>query len=234
MPPPFLPRPTTTRPWWAPSASPFGDDLAPTVPFVFLPNLDQDDEALAELEDPQPGDGRRTDARRETILLSGSLDDERAGALAASLLGGRRRRTPVRLVLNSDGGDLVAGLAAVDALVTRGDDVDVTVLGHAGGTAGALAVLAGGARRMGPSATLDLALAPHDPQRDQPPGFVGATAEELARRAELRSAQVDDLAHRIATRCHLDVDVVAALLTDRTRRPAPEAVALGLVDQILD
>lgn len=229
MPAPFLPPPGPPRPWWAnPDPGPTTSGMGPPgLPVVFLPEPDG-----ADVEGD--GDDQPDDRPPETLLVAGPLDEGRAATVVASILAGARRRRALRLVLNSEGGPLPAALAILDVMGSAGGTVSVSILGRASGTAGLVAALCPGTRRMGPSATIDLHL-PDGSDAGFGAGFgvgfgVGLTADSMARRADAHTRLVRDLADRLAARCGGTLAAAEALLRDPAPLDRTQAVARGLVD----
>jgi ATP-dependent Clp protease protease subunit len=163
---------------------------------------------------------------RRTVMLDRPLDDEVATLVAAQLMSlDAESADPITLLVNSPGGPLGAAAAVLDTIDLVRGVVDTTCLGQAVGTAAVIVAAGTGRRRMGAGAMLRLRLA--DVELAGPAGRLEA---DLGQLQVLRQALVDRLVaitgqdHRLVER---DIDAGRALT-------APDAVAYGLVDEVIE
>jgi ATP-dependent Clp endopeptidase proteolytic subunit ClpP len=131
----------------------------------------------------------------------------------------------ITLIVNSSGGRLDAAATVLDTAELVRGPVDTTCLGQAGGTAAVVVAAGTGRRRAGASAQLQLRL----PEVELV-GTATRLGDEAVHHRRLHDAIVDRLAAATGQdRRLLDRDV------DRGRRlPASDAVAYGLVDDVID
>ncbi len=162
---------------------------------------------------------------RRTVMLDRPLDAEAASLVAAQLVAlDGEGDGPITLVVNSPGGPLDAVPAVLDALDLVRGPVDTTCLGQAAGTAAVVVAAGTGRRRIGPGAHVRLRLAEVELQ-----GPADRLDAEVAHLAELRRVVIDRLARCTGQEPRLverDVDAGRSL-------SAPEAVAYGLVDEVV-
>lgn len=164
--------------------------------------------------------------RRRTVMLDRPLDGEAAGLVAAQLtMLDTESPGPMTLVVNSPGGPLDAVAAVVDTIELVAGPVDTTCLGQAVGTAAVVLAAGTGRRRIGAGAQVRLRLP--DVELDGPADRLGAEVAHLAR---LRDALVD----RLASRTGQERRLVARDLAAGRALTAPEAVAYGLVDEVIE
>jgi ATP-dependent Clp endopeptidase proteolytic subunit ClpP len=163
---------------------------------------------------------------RRTVVLDRALDGETAMFVAAQLMTLDAEGTErITLIVNSPGGPLDAAATVLDTIDLVRGPVDTTCLGQAGGTAAVVVAAGTGRRRVGASAQLQLRL----PEVELA-GTATRVGDEAAHLRRLHDAIVDRLAAATGQdRCLLARDV------DRGRvLPAPDAVAYGLVDEVID
>ena len=192
----------------------------PPVPMVPMPSTPR----------PQPPDDVRSQVyermlARRTIMLDRELDAGTATLVAAQLMtldaDGTERMT---LLVNSPGGPLDAAAAVLDTIDLVRGPVDTTCLGQAAGTAAAVVAAGTGRRRIGAGAQVRLRLA--DVALAGPAGRVDA---DLTYLRDLRRTLIDRLAGitgQDRQQIERDIDAGRSLT-------APEAVAYGLVDEVI-
>lgn len=161
---------------------------------------------------------------RRIVLLSGTVDDERAGNAAAAIFTlDATGDDPVELRLNATCDSLDAAFTVMDAVGVVAVEVDATVVGTAAGTmVGVLAVTR--RRRMGPSARVLL--------REPSARFSGRASDLSAHAADFEE-RTTEFVRRLAARTgrpfeHVEADLRAGLALD-----AAGAVAYGLADEVL-
>ena len=171
------------------------------------------------------GESARRLFEQRTLMLTGELDGEVAGLVAASLMAlDAEGDDPVRLLVNSPGGPVDAGLAVVDVLDLLGVPVEATCIGQAVGTAATVVACATpGLRRAAPNARLSLRLAERSLE-----GTAGRVEREAAELVAARDRVVD----RLVVATGRPRDEVAAATDRGPVLSAPEAVAAGLVDEV--
>jgi ATP-dependent Clp protease protease subunit len=160
-------------------------------------------------------------------MLNGLLDDEAAEAAGAQLLAleGADPDAPARLYVSSPGGDLTAGLALAGAVASAGCPVWTLCMGQARGAALLVAASGTRGRRYAlPHTYLSLELLP--PSTATAAVVSRPEPDELAR---LRGLVAADL----AARCGRAAPEVEADLTAGRVLSAEEAVAYGLIDQVV-
>jgi len=159
------------------------------------------------------------------VLVNGRLDDALADHVSRQLLllGSTDPERPIELHLSCREADLSASVALATAIDLTRADVHTVVSGMIGGPA--LAVVCASAKRSAHRmATFVLSL-----PRESGEG----TATELETKAEQHELLVSQLVERIsAVTGRSAEDVLADLRSDRLL-PAEEAVAYGLVDDVL-
>jgi len=160
---------------------------------------------------------------RRTVMISGPIDDDVVGGLAAQLMTlDAAGDDPIHLHIDSTGGTLEATGALVDVMDLLGVPVHAHCVGRAEGPA--LVVLAVSDRRVAsPHASLRL---------HEPPGEFQGRARDLEQWTEQRRRQLDQIRDRLAAATGQPADVLAADL-ERGRYLTPrEAVERGFVDEI--
>jgi ATP-dependent Clp protease protease subunit len=162
---------------------------------------------------------------RRTVMLDRPLDAETATLVVAQLMtldaGGT---DPITILVNSPGGSLDAAAAVLDTIDLVRGPVDTTCLGQAAGTAAAVLAAGTGRRRVGAGAQVRLRLA--DVAVAGPAARLDA---DLAHLRELRRALID----RLATITGQDRRLIERDIDAGRSLSAPEAVAYGLVDEVL-
>lgn len=141
------------------------------------------------------------------------------------LLNQNRSADTIRVRINSDGGDVLQGLAIYQDLVDHPAQVEVTVVGVAASMASIIA-MAGDTIAIAPAAYMMI----HDPL-----AFAVGTfgADELRDKADLLDKTRDMLAGIYAKRTGAKLADVLAWMADETWMTPDEAKARGFVDSIL-
>jgi ATP-dependent Clp protease, protease subunit len=161
---------------------------------------------------------------RRRLILRGPLDPEAVTRLSAELLTlDADADAVIDLVVDSPGGRLEDGLAALDLLPLLGARVDVLCTGRAWGTAAALVACATGRRRATPRARLGLRLPPSE--RHGTATEVGEAARELVGLRDALAAMVSAASGQPPARVVDDLERGAAM-------DAAAALAYGLVDEL--
>jgi ATP-dependent Clp protease protease subunit len=162
---------------------------------------------------------------RRTVLVDRALDDGMAAQAASELtLLDEDGDAPVELRINSEGGTAGAALTVIDVVDLLRVPVRATCVGRADGPA--LAVLAVADHR---------AAAPHARLRwggGEAFEFTGS-ASEVQQIAEIRSHELDQVAARVARATGLSAADVRDRIDRRAYEPVEDALALGIVDEIL-
>ena len=162
--------------------------------------------------------------QRRSVWLRGPLDDDAVSRLAAELLAlDRSDETLIELVINSPGGPLSAGLAAIDIIDLLHAPVTTLCLGQAAGTAAAVLACGTATRRAAPTARLTLRLG-------------AAQMEGSASRLRQEADQLLDLRDRLALRLSSATGQLPALvvidLDEGGYLTAETAKAYGLIDEV--
>jgi ATP-dependent Clp protease protease subunit len=162
---------------------------------------------------------------RRTVVVDRELDVTGATFVAAQLMTlDADGDEPITLLVNSPGGPLDAAATVLDTMHLVRGPVDTTCLGQAVGTAAVVVASGTGTRRAGAGARFSLRLPPVE--------FAGPASrlsEEVARYGQLRDLVLDRLVEATGANRRMvarDVDGGRSLT-------APEAVAYGLVDEVL-
>jgi ATP-dependent Clp protease protease subunit len=162
---------------------------------------------------------------RRTVLIDRPLDDGMAAQAASELtLLTEAGDEPVDLRIDSEGGTIGGALTLVDVVDVLGASVRATCVGRADGPA--LAVLAVADRR---------AAAPHARLRwgaGESDELVGR-ASDIVHLAEVRAREVEQIADRVARCTRLTADEVRERLDRRAYLRVEEALALGVIDEVL-
>ena len=161
---------------------------------------------------------------RRIVLVSGAIDVERAGVVAAALMTlDALGDDPAELRISADSDSLDAAFAVMDTIDVLGVEINATVVGAVAGTAvGIVAVCA--RRRIGASGRIHL--------REPRSGLAGV-ATEIERQAADLEQRTARFVHRLAEATgrpfeHLEADMRAGRYLD-----AEQAVAYGLVDEVV-
>jgi ATP-dependent Clp protease, protease subunit len=221
----------------SPSASIPGDPRFPEVPFPPRPARPHPDHPTVPLPStpqpsaPEPLDDLRSRVydqllARRTVLLDRALDGETAMFVAAQLMTLDAEGTEhITLIVNSPGGPLDAAATVLDTIDLVRGPVDTTCLGQASGTAAVVVAAGTGRRRVGATAQLQLRL---------PEVELAGTATRLDdEAAHLRHLQ-DAIVDRLAAATGQDRRLLARDVDRGRVLTAPDAVAYGLVDEVID
>jgi ATP-dependent Clp protease protease subunit len=157
------------------------------------------------------------------VLLSGPLDDARAGRVVAELMTlDATGDGPIHLQLDSPGGSLDSAFAVMDTIDLCGVDVHVTCSGRAEGPA--VGVLAVGHRR---AATAHARIRLSDPEVT-----LDGRASELSAQASAAVTRVDSWHERLAKATRRSVVEISADCRTGRYLGAEEALAYRLIDEI--
>ena len=166
--------------------------------------------------------------RERIVFLGREVDDELANVIAAQLLvlEAEDPDTDISLYINSPGGSAYAGMAIYDAMQYVKPDVRTVCIGM--GMSAAAMVLAAGApgkRSVLPNAKVMI--------HQGSAGFRGTPADIQIAAREI-TEMTERMAHIIARHSGQEVEQVMADI-DRDRFMTPdEAVAYGIVDEVLE
>jgi ATP-dependent Clp protease protease subunit len=160
---------------------------------------------------------------QRVVLLTGELDDESAGRLAAELMTlDANGDESIRLLVNSPGGGLQAAFTLIDVIDLLGVPVHATCLGRAEGAA--LGVLAVAARRVA---------VPHARFRwcDPPSAFAGR-ADDVASWAAQRESDLARFSERLADAIRRPAAWIVDAIGEGRFFDTSEALRIGLVDEV--
>lgn len=160
---------------------------------------------------------------RRTLLVTGTLDERRAGEVAAELMTlDALGDAPISVHLDTAEGPLGAAFTLIDTIDLLGVPVEVTCVGRVEGAG--VGVLASGHRRR---------IAPHGRVRlcDPPVSFAGSAAD-LERWSADHRAQLERFEARLAEATGRPLEHVEADMRVGRYLDADEALAYGLVDEI--
>jgi ATP-dependent Clp protease protease subunit len=162
---------------------------------------------------------------RRTVFLDRPLDGETASVLAAQLMTlDADGSDPITLLVNSSGGPLEAVGGVLDTIDLVECPVDTTCLGQAVGTAAVVVAAGTGRRRTGAGAVFRLALADVELS-----GTAGQLGDQVGHLRRLH----DDLVERLAALTGQDLKLVARDVERGRALSADEAIAYGLVDELV-
>jgi ATP-dependent Clp protease protease subunit len=166
---------------------------------------------------------------RRTVLIDRPLDDGMAAQAASELVLLDESRepdgedAPIELRIDSEGGTIGAALTLIDVVDLLGSPVRATCVGRADGPA--LALLAVADRR---------AATPHARLRwGGETTEISGPASEVLRHAESRARELGQLIDRVARSTRLTADELRDRLARRSSMTVEEALALGVVDEVL-
>lgn len=205
--PPPGPRPRHPRP--VPAAPTPAPVVPPSTGFV---------------EEPA-SDARGALLRRRRVMLTGVLDEDAATRAAAELmmLDGESGE-PVEVIVNSDGGPLLAIPAVLDVIDLMRAPVATCCIGRAMGTAAIVLASGRGGRSAAGHAMIGLRL------RDQ--HDISGRASEIERFVEQLAHARDRVVARLVRVTGLDEHAVAHELDEGAPMTAQAARARGLIDEI--
>ena len=162
--------------------------------------------------------------RRRTLRLTGALDDEAAGRIAAALMTMDAEGDDViDLHISSATGSLDAALVLIDTIDLLGVPVRSTALGAVDGPAAFVLALSP-RRRAAAHASVRLA---------QPELKQGGRVDDLVRAAQESGSRMQMLAGRLAEATRRSKHDVAADLERGRIFTAAEALEAGLVDEVV-
>jgi ATP-dependent Clp endopeptidase proteolytic subunit ClpP len=174
--------------------------------------------------DPRAAVYERLLARR-TIVVDRELDIPGATYVAAQLMTlDADSDDAITLLVNSPGGPLDAAAAILDTMELVRGPVDTTCLGQAVGTAAVVVASGTGRRRAGAGARFSLRLPAVELS-----GPASRLGDEVAHYGRLRDLVLDRLVEATGANRRM----VARDLDRGRNLTAPEAVAYGLVDEVL-
>ena len=174
-------------------------------------------------EDPRRA-AERALLDRRIVLLSGTIDDQRAGDVAATMMTlDALGEDAVELRLNAESDSLDAAFTLIDTIDVLGVEINATVASTVGGTiAGVLAVCS--RRRIGSLGRIHL--------REPRAGFSGS-ATDLHRRAADLEARLQRFVRRLAEATGRPFEHVEADLRLGRHLSAETALGYGIVDEIV-
>jgi ATP-dependent Clp protease protease subunit len=176
------------------------------------------------LPDPAfPGEQALFD--RRIVLLTGAVDQARADRVAASLVSlAVAGPEPVELRIGAESDALDVAFSLMDTIDTLEAPVDATVAGLVAGTlVGVLAACRH--RRMGASARIHLR---------EPRAELEGAAAEMQRQARDLEGRLERFARRVAQATGRPLEHVEADMRTGRFLDAGQAVAYGLIDEILE
>ena len=161
---------------------------------------------------------------RRIVLVSGQVDPDRATAVAATLMTlDALGDEPIEVRLSAQSDSLDAALSLMDTIDVLGVYVNATVAGYVEGTmVGVLAVCC--RRRIGVLGRVRLT---------EPADSFDGVARDLEIRAAGFQRQVEDYIHRVAEACHRPFEHVEADFRAGRMLDPEQALAYGLVDEIV-
>ena len=168
--------------------------------------------------------------RERQVFLNGRVDDEMARVLIATLLYLEHDspNTPIRLLINSSGGGVQAGLAIHDTMQSISSPVHTLCLGHCESIAALiLATGAAGQRAAMPNARVMI----HQPVRT---GGAASNAKQLSIHAASIEKSKNKLVQILSMTTGMPAKEVERLLEYDTVCDAEEAIALGLIDKVAE
>lgn len=171
-------------------------------------------------------DPRSVLLRQRRVLLTGVLDEAAATRAAAELmmLDGESGK-PVEIVINSDGGPLLAVLAVLDVIDLMRAPVATWCIGRAMGTAAIILASGGDGRSAAGHAMIGLRLRDrHD---------ISGRAVEIERFVEQLDHARDRLVAHLARTTDLDEHAIGHELDDGAPMTSQVARARGLLDEVI-
>ncbi len=163
---------------------------------------------------------------RRRLLLSGPIDERTATRVCAELmLLDGSGDAPVELIINSVGGPVAAATAVTDVIALMRAPVRTHCIGTAIGTAAV--VLASGTGDRAATARAILSLRVDDLHE------IDGRASDIQREAHVLAQQRRRVAEHLATVSTLSVDAAAIALRDGEPLTVTEALAIGLIDDVL-
>ncbi len=174
-------------------------------------------------EDPRRS-AERALLDRRIVLVSGAVDDQRAGDVAATIMTlDALGDDPVELRLNAESDSLDAAFTLIDTIDVLGVQVNATVASTVGGTiAGVLAVCRH--RRIGTLGRIHLL---------EPTASFCGPATDLHRRATDLEARLQRFVRRLAEATDQPFEHVEADLRLGRHLSAGDALGYGIVDEIV-
>lgn len=168
----------------------------------------------------------RASPTEATLHLYGVIGSEVTAQDVAAALKDAAGVKTLRLYVDSPGGDLMAGKAIYSQLLRFGQSATVvaTVDGLAASACSFL-IMAAGRIVMAPEATMMV----HEAQ-----AIAGGRAADLRALADVLESETANLVAIYARRTKRDPGDIAAMLAAETWMTAPEAVAAGFADEVLE
>jgi len=171
------------------------------------------------------GDVYRQLFARRMVMATGAIDAERVDLLTSQLLTlDAEGDDPVQLVVDAPSADLDAAYVLFDVCEALSAPLEIVVAGRLGDAG--VVLLTGRGRRLGrPNARLHLCEPRFEPTT--------ATAEQASRLVAEQRRRIGDLIERISERTTRPAPLVADDLSRGLYLSSDEAVAYGLLDEVL-
>ena len=160
---------------------------------------------------------------QRVVLMTGELDDETAGHLAAELMTlDATGDESIRMLVNSVGGSLQAAFMLIDVIDLLGVPVHATCIGRAEGAA--LGVLAVATRR---------AAAPHARFRwSEPQSAFAGRADDVASWTAQHESDIARFSERVADAIRRPAAWIVDAMREGRFFDTSEALRIGLVDEV--
>lgn len=164
--------------------------------------------------------------KERIIMLTGEIDDNAASILCAQLLYlDSLSHEDIQFYIQSPGGSVSAGLAIYDTIQTISSDVSTIAMGLAASMAAVLlSAGAFGKRYALPNAEIMI---------HQPLGGFQGQAKDIEIEAKHILKYKKQLNEILAQHCHQNIESILILTDRNTYMSASEAVAFGLIDDVI-